>query len=188
MQVSIAAVVQFVEERKQDAIANADGAGGRDNTNPDPALGSIAHPGAVRGPGDPLSRQWIWFIGFYTKKIIKDFCTSANAHNLAGFLMPGKPAVACCEGLQADIDEFVRVTRTDTFARVPSASKKMTLCLLEEDISADARLFTSFTELQLTSSDRSHKRKDMTDLGAFKVYLQERGCSHVFASIFGDCT
>jgi hypothetical protein len=53
-----------------------------------------------QSPGG-LERQWLLFIGFYTRSIIDSFCSTADAMGLTGFLMSGKvwQAVAVCEGL-----------------------------------------------------------------------------------------
>lgn len=67
---------------------------------------------------EPIHRQWIWFIGFYTRSIIKAFCSTANEMGCTGFLMPGKPAVAAVEATAEVIAEFLKVTRTELFARV----------------------------------------------------------------------
>ena len=44
---------------------------------------------------------------------------------LPGFLMPGKPAVACIEGPATAIAAFMKHVRTVLFATVPAASRKM---------------------------------------------------------------
>lgn len=51
-----------------------------------------------------------------------------------GFLMPGKPAVAAVEGTPEAIARFIKVTRTELFATVPPASRKMTLMLLDTPV------------------------------------------------------
>jgi hypothetical protein len=103
-----------------------------------------------QGGAPLLQRQWIWFIGFYTKSIIKAFVSTAGDLGCTGFLMPGKPAVACVEGTAEAIATFIKVTRTELFAVVDRASRKMTLSLLDDTI--PSRVFTSFTELQLMVS------------------------------------
>ena len=157
-----------------DAPDDANGAAGGGDGVPEPPL---------------LQRQWITFIGFYTKSIIKAFCQTAAGMGLTGFLMPGKPAVAALEGSAADIAAFVRVTRTDLFAKVNPASRKMTLSLLEEEIAA--RAFDGFEELKLLTScsgeagaKQAHKRKDMADLGKLHAFLSARGLGHAFEFMF----
>ncbi len=44
----------------------------------------------MRGSGELCERQWLMFIGFYTRSIIEDFCTTADGMGLTGFLMSGK--------------------------------------------------------------------------------------------------
>ena len=115
--------------------------------------------------------RWLYFIGFYTKTIRRDFCEAALGHGLTGFLCPGKPAVAALEGDAGSIAAFLRTTRTDVFAKVPSSQKKMNLSLLEEGLRE--RTFAGFEELDklLPSSGEEggagaakntggHKRKD----------------------------
>lgn len=48
--------------------------------------------------------------------------------------MPGKPAVAAVEGTPEAIARFIKVTRTELFATVPPASRKMTLMLLDTPV------------------------------------------------------
>jgi hypothetical protein len=133
-------------------------------------------------PSVAIDRQWIWFIGFYTKSIVKAFCTTATDLDCTGFLMPGKPAVAAVEGTPAAIAEFLRVTRTALFARVPPASRKMKLCLVDRGISA--RAFQGFEEMELKAVASAHKRKDIADLGSLEAFLSDRGLSHAFKEIF----
>ena len=148
--------------------------------------GSVRHGQATTGqaqpPMDTLDRQWIWFIGFYTKSIIKAFCSTAAELGCTGFLMPGKPAVAAVEGTPSAIAEFLRVTRTELFARVPPASRKMKLCLVDRGI--EARVFTGFEERTLRVVPGAHKRKDIADLGGLEAFLRDRGLSHAFNEIF----
>ena len=49
-------------------------------------VGQETEPGAGRpgGEGKEITVQWLWFIGFYSKIIIKDFCRSASAAGLTG--------------------------------------------------------------------------------------------------------
>ena len=105
---SIYMLVSFVEEwcdDHQDAMAAAAAA---ITAAPRESAGAKAGGGSGGGDGGGscgtgvaigetellLERQWIWFIGFYTKSIIKAFCSTAAEHGCTGFLMPGKPAVA----------------------------------------------------------------------------------------------
>ena len=69
---------------------------------------------------------------FYTKSIRQAFCSSAIDYGITGFLMPGKPAVACLEGTDAAIRDFLRHVRTVLFAVVPAASRKMQTGLIED--------------------------------------------------------
>eukprot|EP00732_Lithocolla_globosa_P000195 Lithocolla_globosa_v1_NODE_45_length_8054_cov_9.461981.p4 type:complete len:273 gc:universal NODE_45_length_8054_cov_9.461981:5015-4197(-) len=132
-----------------------------------------------------FDRQWLVFIGFHTKSIRRGFCQTALSLGCTGFLMPGKPAVAAVEGTQASIAEFLRLTRTDLFATVPAASRKMTVSLLEKDI---VRAFDGFEEVDLTSaldkSAKGHKRKDIVDLGQLQCFLSDLGLSHAFSFMF----
>jgi len=130
-----------------------------------------------------LERQWIWFIGFYTKSIIKAFCSTAAEHGCTGFLMPGKPAVAAVEGTPAAIARFIKVTRTELFATVPPASRKMTLTHVDTPIKE--RTFADFQWLELNAAANAHKRKDMADLGNLEVWLTARGLGDAFQHIFG---
>eukprot|EP01063_Lacrimia_lanifica_P029524 TRINITY_DN4523_c0_g4_i1.p2 TRINITY_DN4523_c0_g4~~TRINITY_DN4523_c0_g4_i1.p2 ORF type:complete len:263 (+),score=93.29 TRINITY_DN4523_c0_g4_i1:121-909(+) len=129
-----------------------------------------------------LHRQWIWFIGFYTKSIRKDFCEAAAALGCTGFLMPGKPAVAAVEGPPAAIAEFLRVTRTVLFAKVAPSARKMTLSLLDAPIAG--RVFDGFEELDMVAAPSTHKRKDMADLGGLEAFLTRKGLGHAFQHIF----
>ena len=96
--------------------------------------------------------------------------------------MPGKPAVAAVEGTPAAIAEFLRITRTELFARVPPASRKMKLCLVDRRI--PVRAFQGFEEMTLKAVPSAHKRKDIADLGSLEAFLSERGLSHAFKEIF----
>ena len=134
-----------------------------------------------------IVRQWITFIGFYTKAIRKAFCHAATDYNCTGFLMPGKPAVAAVEGRPEDIAEFLKHTRTVLFAKVPPASRKMTVSLCDD--TAVERVFLGFEEVELhTGSDpatkSAHKRKDMADLGKLQQFLEDKGLQHAFRFIF----
>eukprot|EP01059_Diplonema_ambulator_P033113 TRINITY_DN6785_c0_g1_i1.p3 TRINITY_DN6785_c0_g1~~TRINITY_DN6785_c0_g1_i1.p3 ORF type:complete len:260 (+),score=62.26 TRINITY_DN6785_c0_g1_i1:1698-2477(+) len=132
-----------------------------------------------------LQRQWLWFIGFYTKSIRKAFCETAASLGCTGFLMPGKPAVAAVEGTSKQIAEFIRITRTELFASVAPASRKMTLSLLDDPITN--RAFTGFDEVDITAAPATHKRKDMADLGGLQTFLESHGVAHAFAHIFQGC-
>jgi hypothetical protein len=137
-----------------------------------------------------VDRQWLVFIGFYTKRIIRDFCRRGEACGCTGFLVPGKPAVACVEGNagRGDIEAFIRAVRTKVFAEVPRASRKMTVSLRETGV---RRVFAGFSEIGMSTSESdnanlrgAHKRKDMADLGQLEQFLGDRGLSHAFSHIF----
>eukprot|EP00756_Hemistasia_phaeocysticola_P012875 Hpha_TRINITY_DN15232_c3_g1::TRINITY_DN15232_c3_g1_i1::g.66585::m.66585 len=129
-----------------------------------------------------LHRQWLWFIGFYTRSIRKEFCETAASMGCTGFLMPGKPAVAAVEGTPAVIAEFLRVTRTVVFAAVAPSARKMQLSLLDAPIAG--RAFAGFEEVDLTADPATHKRKDMTDLGSLEAFLSAHGVGHAFQHLF----
>lgn len=157
--------------------AHSSGSGENAVTAEGAAVGHGAEAAAA-----PLDRQWIWFIGFYTRSIIKAFCAAAADLGCTGFLMPGKPAVSAVEGTAEAIAEFLRVTRTELFAKVPPASRKMKLCLVDRGISQ--RVFEGFEEVELRAGAGAHKRKDIADLGGLEAFLAERGLSHAFNEIF----
>lgn len=116
--------------------------------------------------------QWVYFIGFYTKAIIKDFVRSAASHKLTGFLMPGKPAIAGLEGTEEDITAFLKHVRTVVFAMVPPGMRKMNLPF-KEDIKS--RRFPSFEERPFMSQPRSHKRSDMADMSKLRAFVAAHG-------------
>eukprot|EP00466_Bigelowiella_natans_P017946 jgi/Bigna1/88317/estExt_fgenesh1_pg.C_300141 len=130
-------------------------------------------------------RQWIWFIGFYTRKIIKAFVRCAGEKGLTGFLMPGKPGVACLEGPESSINDFLRITRTQLFASVAPSSRKMKL-IHHESITSESRCFDSFSEVEMACLSGTHKRKDLTDLGELQRFLKNAGCGHAFSLIFNN--
>lgn len=119
-----------------------------------------------------LCAQWLWFIGFYTPSIIDDFCKSASSFKLTGFLMSGKPGIACLEGTEQQIDAYLKHVRTVVFACVDRNSRKMNVTLKE--LSADTfdqRRFSKFEHKVFANAH--HKRSDMADMSALRVYLQE---------------
>lgn len=134
--------------------------------------------------------QWLYFAGFYQKKIIKEFEQSATNHSITGFLAHGKPAVACLEGNQTDVKEFLRFVRTTVFATVPRSARKMTLGLLE--ISDPSPNNSNVVRRKSTQSDTSlprfdsfqakafyaqgtHHRPDMLDRRQLEAYLRDHG-------------
>ena len=128
-----------------------------------------------------LVRQWIWFIGFYTRSIMDEFCQCTRDNGITGFLMPGKPAVAALEGSDAAIADFLKATRTDVFRNVPPASRKMTVSLREDrDV---RRVFGDFA-LTSFNADEGHKRKDIADLGSLRIFLDQQGLGHAFEHMF----
>jgi hypothetical protein len=112
-------------------------------------------------------------MGFYTKAIVKDFCVTASDNNLVGFLMPGKPAIACLEGQPGDIAKFIKECRTQVFGPVPASMRKMNVTLVENH-SGGPRRFRGFTETPFENS-KGHKRSDMADMGALRAFLLEHG-------------
>ena len=104
---------------------------------------------------------------------------------LTGFLMPGKPAVACLEGSVLQIRAFLKACRTELFATVPRAGRKMTL-VMEESI--QHRAFDAFTETRFMCDSGTHKRRDMASLVKLEQHLTEHGCAHAFKEIFNYCT
>ena len=135
-----------------------------------------------------ITAQWLSFAGFYQKKIIKDFTQSANQHALTGFLAHGKPAVACLEGSEEDIQEFLRHVRTSVFATVPRSARKMTLGTREGSNGGSAiraRRFESF-EAKAFFSQGSHHRPDMLDRKQLDKYLQDHGVPDEVRHSIGD--
>jgi hypothetical protein len=118
--------------------------------------------------------QWLSFVGFYQKKIIKDFSHSAAKHSLTGFLAHGKPAVACLEGRPSDIHEFLRHVRTSVFATVPRSARKMTLSLREPDSRSRPSRFMDFTA-QAFFSQGNHHRPDMLDRTQLDAFMRDAG-------------
>ena len=108
-------------------------------------------------------------MGFYQKKIIKEFALSANKHSMTGFLAYGKPAVACLEGHPEDISIFIRHVRKTVFATVPKASRKMTLSLLEPTVNPR---FATFDAVEFFSKG-NHHRPDMLDSKQLDDFLRE---------------
>lgn len=127
------------------------------------------------GAHDQTSVQWLSFVGFYQKKIIKDFCQSATQHSLTGFLAHGKPSVACLEGTAENIKEFLRHVRTVVFATVPRNARKMTLGLREPNLSCTTRppRFGSFVAKAFFSQG-AHHRPDMLDRTQLDVFLRDQ--------------
>lgn len=151
--------------------------------------GSDGAAGAGRadsGARAPRNRTWLWFIGFYTRSIIDAFVEAAGDEGLEGFLMPGKPAVACLEGSAADIASFLVTCRTQLFAKVPAASRKMTVAMEEADIGSGAFAGEGFRELSMAAAAGTHKRKDMTDMAGLATFLEGKGCGHAFTAMFGN--
>ena len=159
----------------------------------------ISAAGPTEAPSSCEHRRWLWFIGFYTPSIREAFVAEARSRGLTGFLMPGKPAVAVLEGDRSAIDGFLTTTRTVLFARVPPASRKMSVTLEEGassvqaslsclcDSAADGgsdaaprstvlapprlrRAFTSFSEEGLSCEPGTHQRGDLTDIGALRRF------------------
>ncbi len=126
-------------------------------------------------------RLWLGFIGFYTPSIRQAFVAEARSLGLTGFLMPGKPAVAALEGDKSDISRFLIVTRTQLFASVPPASRKMTVMLVESSSASGSlhRAFKSFDEIELRCEPGTHARRDIADLGALRALLDARGLGHI---------
>lgn len=96
-------------------------------------------------------RRWLGFIGFYTPSIRRAFVAEARRSGLTGFLMSGKPAVAALEGSRSDIDRFIAVTRTQLFASVPPASRKMSVMLDETGLTGGAGL-CDFSDCRLSTA------------------------------------
>ena len=115
--------------------------------------------------------QWVSFIGFYQKKIIKNFTQSANEHSLTGFLAHGKPAIACLEGKPEDIQEFLVHVRKTVFATVPRNARKMTLSLRESgNVIRGLPRFQCF-ESKAFYSQGAHHRSDMLDRKQLDTFL-----------------
>jgi hypothetical protein len=119
----------------------------------------------------PWVSQWIYFIGFYTKSIVQDFCATAAANNLSGFLMPGKPGISCLEGTPKDVAAFIKAVRMVVFATVPASMRKMNIILTEQH-TCGPRRFTGFSETPFKSAS-GHKRSDMADMTALRAFLLE---------------
>ena len=76
---------------------------------------------------------------------------------------------AAVEGTPAAIARFIKVTRTELFATVPPASRKMTLTHVDTPIT---RVFPDFQWLELNAAANAHKRKDMVRTTVFSVSLR----------------
>ena len=135
-------------------------------------------------------REWLYFIGFYTKKIRTAFVELANELKLTGFLMPGKPALSCVEGSEASIEEFIFRVRVQLFAIVPAASRKMSrLCTVKKLISmqelAIESKFSGFEEVDFTA-ECGHSHAQVVDLSKLRLFLAEKGLEAYFYHIFGQ--
>eukprot|EP00928_Gymnodinium_smaydae_P016705 TRINITY_DN16306_c0_g1_i1.p1 TRINITY_DN16306_c0_g1~~TRINITY_DN16306_c0_g1_i1.p1 ORF type:complete len:312 (-),score=31.39 TRINITY_DN16306_c0_g1_i1:11-946(-) len=142
------------------------------------------HSGLLEGQVD---RQWITFISFTSSKIAKEFCAAALGNNITGFLMVGKPGIACLEGGPKAISAFLKIVRTDIFAQIDPAARKMTLSINEE---ACTRVrFDGFTVQEFSQygkgsatdtgstscSMTNKKRTARADLLQLKEFLLSRG-------------
>jgi hypothetical protein len=144
-------------------------------------IAAIASATLKATPSSCELRRWLGFIGFYTPSIRRAFIEEARRVGLTGFLMPGKPAVAALEGDRRSIDHFVSVTRTQLFASVPPASRKMSV-MLEESGEVGVQLlraFSTFDEIELPCETGLHVRQDTADLGALRALLDSRGLAHI---------
>lgn len=127
------------------------------------------HSGLVENRVD---RQWLTFISFTTVKIAKAFRAAGEAQGLTGFLMIGKPGIACLEGGPRAIAAFLRVVRTDVFAEVDRASRKMNMSILEESCTRVRFEGFSVMEFPAPGPQRGPARADLLKL---KEFLLTRG-------------
>eukprot|EP00747_Dinoflagellata_sp_TGD_P170736 gnl/TRDRNA2_/TRDRNA2_203061_c0_seq1.p1 gnl/TRDRNA2_/TRDRNA2_203061_c0~~gnl/TRDRNA2_/TRDRNA2_203061_c0_seq1.p1 ORF type:complete len:320 (+),score=53.09 gnl/TRDRNA2_/TRDRNA2_203061_c0_seq1:23-961(+) len=134
------------------------------------------HSGLLEGRVD---RQWITFISFTSAKIAKEFRAAAEAESLTGFLMVGKPGVACLEGGPNAIARFLRIVRTDVFAQIDPATRKMQITINEE--SCTRVRFDGFSVLDFSNTADAavtagkKQRPTRSDLFSLKEFLQSRG-------------
>merc|ERR1711924_142322 len=144
----------------------------------------FGHSGLLEGLVD---RQWITFISFTSSKIAKEFSAAALDREITGFLMGGKPGIACLEGGPVAISGFLRTVRTDIFAQIDPATRKMSLSILEE---ACTRVrFEGFSIQEFSQAGRggavdtgsaacsmtNKKRTARADLLQLKEFLLSRG-------------
>lgn len=182
-------ILTWLGERGVGVDGGSSGGGGGGSSSSGSSASAPTTPSAapaasalVRGSGELCERQWLMFIGFYTRSIIEDFCTTADGMGLTGFLMSGKPAVSCLEGPKAVVQEFLRVVRVELFATVPAASRKMQVALAEPGVAT--RLFAGFKEVSfpgVAGVGKGGASRALNDLGALRTYLQGL---HVPAEVF----
>lgn len=132
-------------------------------------------------------REWLYFIGFYTKSIRDQFVNLANELNLKGFLMSGKPALACLEGDEKSIEQFIFKTRTQLFATVPPSSRKMSRVCTWKTNADETSHFGKFEDFREVIFDSNHSKSNIADLSRLKSFLREKGLDDIFDKIFETC-
>ena len=123
-------------------------------------------------------RYWIWthhaFNGAKRDPKRTDTVKLAKSLNLTGFMLPCKPGVIMVEGPEENCDEYWKDIKTWGWLQIEIRAK--------ESLKFEPK-FDSFFDLDFCL-DKNSSRKNASDMGEFKKYLEEKDLGFMFPKVF----
>ncbi|KAK9870804.1 hypothetical protein WA026_009764 [Henosepilachna vigintioctopunctata] len=125
---------------------------------------------------ESLSRLWIYSHHIYSKTKRREIISQAQAFNLNGFCMPGKPGVICVEGKTSNCNEWWQSIRSMPWKRI--------FCKVTEEYNNEND-FLKFDKFEEVSFQTNSMRCNHMDIGELSKYLEKHRCSYIFKDLFG---
>ncbi|KAI5369995.1 Putative ubiquitin-conjugating enzyme/RWD [Septoria linicola] len=129
----------------------------------------------------PLVRVWFYFPSISTREKRDDIVNYAPSYGLTGFLLAGKPGILCLEGDAPDIDDYMKLIKTESWGDIPAGHKKVSERLRESGDGV-GRTFSGMEEIT-DSIEKRGARGNRGNMQAVEVWLEKRGLGSAFAKV-----
>ncbi|KAH7162070.1 hypothetical protein B0J13DRAFT_535119 [Dactylonectria estremocensis] len=129
-----------------------------------------------------IVRVWFYFPSISTRAKRDDIVHYAPTYGLTGFLLAGKPGVLCLEGGSAEIDNFMKFIKTESWGDIPSQHKKVSERFREEEAELE-RAFKDMQEITDMIGERRGERANRNDMKALEAWLIESGLGEAFGKV-----
>uniref|UniRef100_A0A915KH68 RWD domain-containing protein n=1 Tax=Romanomermis culicivorax TaxID=13658 RepID=A0A915KH68_ROMCU len=119
-----------------------------------------------------ITRFWIYSHHIYSKIKRRNIKNLTDRLNLNGFCLPGKPAVICVQGLEANCRQFWGEIKLWSWKKI-ALKREEEICIDDEShVFQRKKLFENFSEIQM-------------DIKEFKLLLESYDSRSIFNVLFG---
>ncbi|KAM0749677.1 hypothetical protein T439DRAFT_326556 [Meredithblackwellia eburnea MCA 4105] len=131
-----------------------------------------------------LVRVWFWLPSLSTKEKRNDIVNWAPEFDLTGFVLAGKPALLCVEGIAENVDSYMNDIKSVSWADIPSFQKKISERHRTPLLSSESRAFSKMEEITHLV-DKGGARGNRGEMGQVRDWLIAKGLGDAFGLVIG---